>query len=98
MSDTPKISDEMAIAAKQYLEDVALGKIDVKDKYEWNRFLASKDLYRFYQTQEKFGPARIKELADMPNGSQDVKDYAALTDEELEAKVSRISDYPRKSG
>lgn len=90
MSDTPKITDEVAILCKKYLEDVALGVISVNDKYEWNRFNASKTLYAAYQTQEKYGVARIKELAQMAKASQNVREYVELTDEDLNAKVVAI--------
>ena len=96
MTDTPKITDEVAILCKKYLEDVALGVISVSDKYEWNRFTAAKALYTAYQTQEKFGIARIKELAQTPKPSQNVRDYEALTDEDLNAKVVAIRG--RKAG
>jgi len=97
MADTPKITDDVAILCKKYLEDVALGVISVSDKFEWNRFTAAKALYTAYQTQEKFGAARIRELSHLPKPSQNVRDYEALTDEDLNDKVVAIRG-GRKTG
>lgn len=92
MGDTPKISDEVAMLAKNYLQGVADGTIliDGKDKAEIFRLNAAKDLYRAYQTQERYSQDRIKQLARTTNASQNVKEYDELDDDALNAKVIAI--------
>ncbi len=98
MALTRLVTDEEAQEAHAFIRSVLRDEIDVKVKGFGFRLKAAQDIVRHYQTQQRFPVDRIHELAPLPKGSQDVKDYANLTDEELERKVAKISDYPRKSG
>ena len=97
MGESPKISDEVALEARKFLEEVALGEISVSGKEGFARLSAAKDLYRFYQAQEKYPSAEKRaHLASTTNAPADVRDLEHLTDEDLNAKVVAIRG--RKTG
>lgn len=91
MGESPKISDAVALEAKRFIEGVADGSIVISGKEGWHRVSAAKDLYRFYQAQEKYPSAEKRaHLASTTNAPADVRDLEHLTDEDLNAKVVSI--------
>lgn len=98
MALTRLVKDEEAQEAHDFIVAVQRDQIDTKTPGFSYRLAAARDIVRHYQTQIRIPPERIQELATTTSPSADVRDYAALSDEELEAKVTQISDYPRKSG
>jgi len=90
MGESPKISDAVALEAKRFIEGVADGSIVISGKEGWHRVSAAKDLYRFYQAQEKYTPEKRAHLASTTNAPADVRDLEHLTDEDLNAKVVSI--------
>ena len=89
MADSPKISDEVAILARDFFQAAATGEVEIT-RANIYRLNAAKDLYRAYQTQQRYSTDHISKLARTTNASQNVKEYDELTDEALNAKVVAI--------
>ncbi|MFT4038139.1 MAG: hypothetical protein QM692_08180 [Thermomicrobiales bacterium] len=96
MALTHLIAEEDARAAHALIVGIQRGTIEVT-RGTALRLRAAEDIIRAFQTQERFGPERAAELAARSNPSADVRDYASLTDAELEAKVAAIIEFPRRT-
>lgn len=91
------IKDDEAQAAIAFLTGVLQGTVDGHAKGISIRMRAAHDIVRFWQTQERYSPVRIAELAQSPKASADVRDYANLSDEDLQARVVQIIDFSRNN-
>ena len=97
-SDTPVISDEMRRNASRFLYEVALGMHDDLDsRVLHNRINAARAVESLGQTQDRYTPDRLKQLASMPKASEGVRNLASLTPEKLaRLEAEMTADYPGK--
>lgn len=94
-SEHPVITREMAEAAAAKLHAAAAGSVDPKQAR------AAADLLRLYQTQDRYTPERVRELAQRPQASQNIRELHSLTPEKLQDTLNEITesftaDYPKK--
>ena len=91
-SENPVIPRETVAMAHRILEAEMLGHDHPVTKKPVSRAqsLTCKDLLKLYQTQDRFTPERVRQLAEAPNASQNVKELAALTPESLNEKTEAL--------
>ena len=59
--------------------------------------LAAAKLLQLFQTQDRYTPERVEELARKPKASEAIRDLDALTDEDLNAlQAKMLASYPGK--
>lgn len=89
------IDRELAAKAVAVLEELLDGERE-EQKRDGVRHRAAESLVRLWQTQAKYPSERVKELAAAPKASQNVRELANLTDDELNALTEQmLAEGPR---
>ena len=80
------VSDDLAAEALALL----VVRMRGEDTVSKDQYFAATAILNHYRTQNRLSPERIAELAKKPKASEDVRDLANLTTEELNALQAKM--------
>lgn len=91
-SENPVITREVVDQAAAVLAAAAMGHPHPETGEAVTTMQAknAESLVKLYQTQDRFTPERLQELARMPKASENIRNLANLTDEELNERTLQM--------
>lgn len=91
-SENPVIPRETVEMAHKVLQARMMGEPHptTKGLVTRDQAIAATDLLKLHQTQDRYTPERVKQLAATPKASEGIRELAALDDEALEATTRKM--------